>query len=112
MLRVGLTGGIGSGKSTVAQRFRELGATVIDADQLAREVVAAGSTGLAAVHRRFGDAVVAADGSLDRGALGDIVFADPQARRDLEAITHPLIGARARTLVESEIGRASCRERV
>jgi len=101
MLRVGLTGGIGSGKSTVAQRFRELGATVIDADQLAREVVAAGSTGLAAVHGRFGDAVVAADGSLDRGALGDIVFADPQARRDLEAITHPLIGARARTLVES-----------
>jgi len=101
MLRVGLTGGIGSGKSTVAQRFRELGAVVIDADQLAREVVAVGSTGLVAVRERFGDAVVAADGSLDRAALGEIVFADPQARRDLEAITHPLIGARTRSLVES-----------
>ena len=101
MLRVGLTGGIGSGKSTVAQRFRELGAVVIDADQLAREVVAAGSNGLAAIHERFGDAVVAADGSLDRGALGEIVFSDAQARQDLEAITHPLIGARSRSLVES-----------
>jgi dephospho-CoA kinase len=101
MLRVGLTGGIGSGKSTVAQRFRELGAVVIDADQLAREVVAVGSAGLVAIHQRFGDAVVAADGSLDRGALGEIVFADTQARKDLEAITHPLIGARTRSLVES-----------
>jgi dephospho-CoA kinase len=101
MLRVGLTGGIGSGKSTVAQRFRELGALVIDADQLAREVVAPGSTGLAAIHERFGDAVLAADGSLDRGALGEVVFADAQARKDLEDITHPLIGARTRLLVES-----------
>ena len=101
MLRVGLTGGIGSGKSTAAQRFRELGAVVIDADQLAREVVAVGSSGLAAIHERFGDAVVAADGSLDRVALGEIVFADAQARKDLEAITHPLIGARTRSLVES-----------
>lgn len=101
MLRVGLTGGIGAGKSTVAQRFRELGAVVVDADQLAREVVAAGSTGLAAIHERFGDAVMAADGSLDRGALGEVVFADAQARKDLEAITHPLIGVRTRTLVES-----------
>jgi len=103
MLRVGLTGGIGSGKSTVAQRFQELGAVVIDADQLAREVVAAGSTGLAAIHQRFGDAVVAADGSLDRKALGEVVFADERARRDLEAITHPLIGARTRTIVESAV---------
>ena len=101
MLRVGLTGGIGSGKSTVAQRFRELGAVVIDADQLAREVVAVGSSGLAAIRERFGDAVMAADGSLDRGALGEVVFADIQARKDLEAITHPLIGARTRSLVES-----------
>jgi dephospho-CoA kinase len=101
MLRVGLTGGIGSGKSTVARRFRELGAIVIDADQLAREVVTVGSTGLAAVHERFGDAVLAADGSLDRGALGEIVFADPQARKDLEAITHPLISARTRSLMAS-----------
>jgi dephospho-CoA kinase len=101
MLRVGLTGGIGSGKSTVAQRFRERGALVIDADQLAREVVAVGSAGLAAIRQRFGDAVMAPDGSLDRGALGGIVFADEQARKDLEAITHPLIGARTRSLLES-----------
>jgi len=101
MLRVGLTGGIGSGKSTVAQRFRELGAIVIDADQLAREVVAVGSAGLAAIHERFGDAVMAADGSLDRTALGERVFADAQARRDLEAITHPMIGARTRLLLEA-----------
>jgi dephospho-CoA kinase len=101
MLRVGLTGGIGSGKSTVAQRFRELGAVVIDADQLAREVVAAGSTGLAAIHERFGDAVVAADGSLDRAALGGIVFADAQARKDLESITHPLIAAQTHSLMEA-----------
>jgi len=101
MLRVGLTGGIGSGKSTVAQRFLELGALVIDADLLAREVVAVGSPGLAAIHQRFGDAVLAADRSLDRGALGEIVFSDPEARRDLEAITHPLIGARTRALLES-----------
>jgi dephospho-CoA kinase len=99
MLRVGLTGGIGSGKSTVAQRFRELGAVVIDADQVAREVVTEGSTGLAAVRRRFGAAVMAADGSLDRGALGEIVFADTQARKDLEAITHPLIRARTQELM-------------
>jgi dephospho-CoA kinase len=101
MLRLGLTGGIGSGKSTVAQRFRELGAVVIDADQVAREVVALDSNGLAAIHHRFGDAVLAADGSLDRGALGEIVFGDVQARKDLESITHPLIRARTRSLVES-----------
>jgi len=99
MLRVGLTGGIGSGKSTVAGRFRELGAVVIDADQLAREVVAPGSMGLAAIRERFGHAVVADDGSLDRGALGELVFADTQARKDLEAITHPLIVERTRSLV-------------
>jgi len=106
MLRVGLTGGIGSGKSTVAQRFRQLGAVVVDADQLAREVVAVGSSGLAAVRERFGDGVIAADGSLDRRALGEVVFADPRARRDLEAITHPLIDERTRLLVQlAEPGR-------
>jgi dephospho-CoA kinase len=101
MLRIGLTGGIGSGKSTVAQRFRELGAVVIDADLLARAVVEPGSPGLAAIRARFGDAVLAPDGSLDRGALGAVVFADGQARKDLEAITHPLIGARTHSLMES-----------
>jgi dephospho-CoA kinase len=101
MLRVGLTGGIGSGKSTVAQRFRELGAVVIDADQLAREVVAVDSTGLVAIRERFGDAVMAPDGSLSRGALAEIVFADTRALKDLEAITHPRIAARTRSLMES-----------
>jgi len=101
MLRVGLTGGIGSGKSTVASRFQELGAVVIDADRLAREVVAIGSPGLAEIRQRFGDTVIAPDGSLDRGALGQIVFADASARKDLEAITHPLIGARTRSLMAS-----------
>ena len=101
MLRVGLTGGIGSGKSTVAERFRELGAVVIDADLIAREVVAAGSPGLAAVRQRFGDAVIAPDGSLDRASLGAIVFADTKARKDLEAIAHPLIQARTAALMGS-----------
>ena len=101
MLRVGLTGGIGSGKSTVAQRFSTLGAAVIDADVLAREVVAPGSPGLAAVAERFGDEVLEDDGALNRAALGAIVFADPQARRDLESITHPLIAARTTELVQA-----------
>ena len=101
MLRVGLSGGIGSGKSTVAGRFRELGAVVIDADQLAREVVATGSEGLAAIVERFGDGVLEEDGSLNRAALGAIVFADPQARRDLEQLTHPRIAARTAALVEA-----------
>jgi dephospho-CoA kinase len=99
MLRVGLTGGIGSGKSTVAQRFSELGAKVIDADALAREVVAPGSEGLGLVAARFGDHVLAPDGGLDRAALGAVVFADPSARRDLEAITHPLIARRTGELL-------------
>ena len=99
MLRVGLTGGIGSGKSTVAQRLSQLGATVIDADLLAREVVAPGSPGLAAIVDRFGDAVLDDDGALNRPALGALVFSDEGSRRDLEAITHPLIADRTRELV-------------
>ncbi|MGZ4630107.1 dephospho-CoA kinase [Oryzihumus sp.] len=99
MLRVGLSGGIGSGKSTVADRLRELGALVVDSDLLAREVVAPGSEGLAAVVERFGPQVLSADGSLDRAALGAIVFADGAGRRDLERITHPRIAARAGELV-------------
>lgn len=99
MLRVGLTGGIGSGKSTVAQRLSEHGATVIDADRLAREVVAPQSEGLAAIAARFGDAVLDDDGALNRAALGEVVFRDPQAREDLEAITHPLIARRTAELV-------------
>lgn len=93
MLLVGLTGGLAAGKSTIARRLAELGAVVIDADQLAREVLAPGTPGLAAVARRFGPGVLAPDSSLDRGALAAIVFDDDDARRDLEAIVHPAVGA-------------------
>lgn len=93
MLRVGLTGGIASGKSTVARRLAAHGAVLVDADVLAREVVAPGSDGLAEVVARFGPQVLTADGALDRPALGRVVFTDPDARRDLEAVTHPRIRA-------------------
>lgn len=86
---IGLTGGIAAGKSTVSRRWTENGAVVVDADRLARDAVAPGSPGLAQVAERFGPSVIAADGSLDRPALGSIVFADTAARKDLEAITHP-----------------------
>ncbi len=95
VLRVGLTGGIGAGKSAVAQLLADHGAHVIDADAIAREVVAPGTPGLAAVVGEFGPHLLRADGSLDREALGTVVFADPDARRRLEAITHPLVGAEA-----------------
>ena len=98
MLRIGLTGGIGSGKSTVAARLAHLGAVVIDSDQLAREVVAVGSPGLARVIERFGSGVLAPDGSLDRPRLGQLVFSDPAALADLNAITHPLVRARSEEL--------------
>lgn len=91
MFRLGLTGGIGSGKSTVSALLAGRGAFVIDYDQLARAAVEPGTPGLAAIAARFGDDVIAADGTLDRPALGAIVFADPDARADLEAITHPAI---------------------
>jgi dephospho-CoA kinase len=90
---VGLTGGIGSGKSEVARRLAALGAVVVDADAIAREVVAPGSPGLARVVAEFGDEVLAADGSLDRDRMGAVVFADADARGRLNAIVHPLIGA-------------------
>jgi dephospho-CoA kinase len=89
-VRVGLTGGIASGKSTVAELLVELGAVLIDGDALAREVVARGTPGLARVVEEFGEDLVTAEGDLDRAALGRIVFADESARRRLEAITHPL----------------------
>jgi dephospho-CoA kinase len=94
VLRVGLTGGIASGKSTVANELARRGAVIIDADELAREVVEPGTPGLAAVVRRFGEGVLR-DGRLDRAALAKIVFADPQARRDLEEIIHPEVRRRA-----------------
>jgi dephospho-CoA kinase len=91
-VRVGLTGGIGSGKSTVSALLLERGAVVIDYDLLAREVVEVGTPALAAIIDRFGVGVLHPDGSLNRPSLGVIVFADEAARRDLEAITHPAIG--------------------
>lgn len=91
MTTVGLTGGIGSGKSTVSRQLAEQGAVVIDYDLLAREAVEPGTPGLAAIVERFGSEVLTADGALDRPALGAVVFADESARRDLEAITHPAI---------------------
>jgi dephospho-CoA kinase len=90
-VRVGLTGGIGAGKSTVSRLLVELGAVLIDGDALAREVVARGTPGLDQVVAEFGPELLTPDGDLDRAALGRIVFADEAARRRLEAITHPLI---------------------
>jgi dephospho-CoA kinase len=89
--RIALTGGIATGKSHVLARFRQAGVPTVDADVIAREVVAPGTPGLAAVIDRFGHGVLAADGTLDRRRLGSIVFADPMARRDLEAIVHPAV---------------------
>jgi dephospho-CoA kinase len=91
MLTVALTGGIATGKSYVLQRFRQLGAACLDADELAHGVTAAGTEATAAIAARFGRSILAADGSVDRRALGPIVFADPAARRDLEAIVHPAV---------------------
>ena len=102
-MRVGLTGGVASGKSAVACMLSELGAVVVDADVLAREVVEPGTPGLAAVVAEFGDGVLADDGTLDRPALGAVVFGDQVARRRLEAILHPLIRARG-AAIEAEAG--------
>jgi dephospho-CoA kinase len=102
VLRVGLTGGIGAGKSTVALALGRLGAVVVDADQLARRVVERGSPGLDAVVEAFGSGVLAEDGSLDRGALGRLVFSDAAARARLNAILHPRIAE----LAEREVALA------
>ncbi|WJV49426.1 dephospho-CoA kinase [Streptomyces flavofungini] len=98
MLKVGLTGGIGAGKSEVSRLLVERGAVLVDADRIAREVVAPGTEGLAAVVETFGPEILAADGSLDRPKLGAIVFADPEKLAALNAIVHPLVGARSAEL--------------
>ena len=105
MVRVGLTGGIASGKSLVAAELAARGAIVIDADVLARQVVEPGTPALAAIVERFGRQVLT-DGQLDRSRLGEIVFADPLARRDLERIVHPAVRARAAELERAAEGAA------
>jgi dephospho-CoA kinase len=91
MVMVALTGGIGSGKSTVAERLARRGAVLVDADAIAREVVEPGTPALAALAERFGDGILAGDGTLDRGALARVAFADDESRAALEGITHPAI---------------------
>jgi dephospho-CoA kinase len=101
MLKVGLTGGIGAGKSEVSRLLVKCGAVLIDADRIAREVVAPGTPGLASVVEAFGEEILAADGSLDRPRLGAIVFADAERLATLNAIVHPLVGTRSRELEEA-----------
>ncbi|MFE1444341.1 dephospho-CoA kinase [Streptomyces sp. NPDC058739] len=101
MLTVGLTGGIGAGKSEVSRLLVECGAVLIDADRIAREVVEPGTPGLAAVVDAFGEEVLAEDGSLDRPRLGAIVFGDPEKLALLNSLVHPLVGARSRELEDA-----------
>jgi dephospho-CoA kinase len=105
VLRVGLTGGIGTGKSEVSRRLASYGAVVIDADAVAREVVAPGTPGLAEVVQAFGPEVLRSDGTLDRDRLGELVFADESLRMKLNAITHPRVGERMAEL-ERQAGGA------
>ena len=101
MLKVGLTGGIGSGKSEVSGRLAARGAVVIDADRIAREVVEPGTPGLAAVVAEFGEDVLLPSGGLDREKVGSIVFSDPDGLKALNAIVHPLVGERMRELMDA-----------
>ncbi|MFI9216414.1 dephospho-CoA kinase [Streptomyces werraensis] len=101
MLTVGLTGGIGAGKSEVSRLLVECGAVLIDADRIAREVVEPGTPGLAAVVKTFGEEILTEDGSLDRPRLGALVFNDPEKLATLNSIVHPLVGARSRELEEA-----------
>jgi dephospho-CoA kinase len=101
VLRVGLTGGIGAGKSEVSKRLAAHGAVVIDADLIAREVVAPGTDGLAEIAEAFGPGILTPDGALDRVRLGDIVFGAPEKLARLNAIVHPLVGVRMRELEDS-----------
>lgn len=106
MLRVGLTGGIGSGKSAVAGRLAKLGAVVLDGDTAARAIVEPGTTGLARIAETFGPGVLRADGSLDRAGLAGIVFSDDAAREKLNDITHPLIHQHMREAEEAAVAAA------
>jgi dephospho-CoA kinase len=104
VLLVGLTGGIGSGKSTVAQMLAERGAVILDADAFARDALARGTSGFEAVVERFGRGVVGPDGELDRAALATRVFSDPQHLRDLEAIVHPVVDRRIAQGIAAQAG--------
>jgi len=101
--RVGLTGGIGSGKSTVLRMLSELGAAAIDADAISRATTAAGGAAIAAIARRFGAAFITPDGALDRARMREHAYADPQARRDLEQIIHPLVAAESARQVQAAL---------
>jgi dephospho-CoA kinase len=101
MQLIGLTGGIASGKSVVAARLAEHGAVVVDADRVAREVVEPGTPALARIAQEFGDTVIAADGSLDRAALGGLIFRSPEKRAALNAITHPAVAIRSKQLFDA-----------
>ena len=103
-LRVGLTGGIGSGKSAVADRLAARGAAVIDADRIAHQLTAAGGAAMAAIRSQFGPGVIAADGALERARMRELVFADPGQRQQLQAILHPLISERMQLQAERETG--------
>lgn len=103
VVRVGLTGGIGSGKSTVLQTLAQLGAAVIDADAISRATTAAGGAAIPAIARRFGPGFIGPDGALDRVRMREHAYADPQARRDLEQIIHPLVGAQSARQVEAAL---------
>jgi dephospho-CoA kinase len=103
-LVVGVTGGIGCGKSTAVRLFEQLGASVVDTDAIAHALTQAGGAAMAAIRQRFGAAYAQADGSLDRGAMRALVFADAQAKRDLESILHPMIRAQSKSQVEQAAG--------
>lgn len=102
-LRVGLTGGIGSGKSTVLQMLANLGAAVIDADAISRTTTAPGGAAIEAIRLTFGDVFISPDGALDRAKIREHVYADPAARKNLEAIIHPLVGAESARQVEAAL---------
>jgi dephospho-CoA kinase len=104
-MRVGLTGGIGSGKSTVLHMLRELGAAAVDADAISRATTATGGAAIPAIATRFGSDLITPDGALDRDRMRELVYQDPAARRDLEAIIHPLVGAE--TARQAEMAQAA-----
>ncbi|NJQ02190.1 dephospho-CoA kinase [Streptomyces zingiberis] len=106
MLKVGLTGGIGAGKSEVSRLLAGHGAVIVDADRIAREVVEPGTPGLAAVVQEFGPRILTPGGTLDRARLGRLVFSDPERLRALNAIVHPLVGARSAELERAAPGDA------